>query len=60
MAINLVKHYIPNHSFDHWKNAMRNTIIFAIEKGLTSVHSNDPLYIGGLQQTWRIYHELLY
>lgn len=59
MAINLIKDHIPNHTYDSWKNAMRNTIKFAMEKGLTSVHSNDPLYLGGLKKTWKIYDELL-
>lgn len=58
-AMNIVKKHIPAHSYETWKNAMRKTILFAMEKGLTSAHSNDPLYLGGLAQTWSIYDELL-
>ncbi|WP_338469463.1 amidohydrolase [Niallia sp. XMNu-256] len=58
-AINLIKQHIPDHPYESWKNAMRNTIMYAMERGLTSVHSNDPLYLGGLEQTWKIYDELL-
>src|SRR5690625_6262185 len=38
---------------------MRRAIIFAMEKGLTSVHTNDPTHLGGLGQTYQIYDELL-
>ncbi len=58
-AMTIVKKHIPAHSYETWKNAMRKTIHFAMEKGLTSAHSNDPLYLGGLAQTWSIYDELL-
>ncbi|MBM4762996.1 amidohydrolase [Bacillus sp. B15-48] len=58
-AMDLIKEHIPSHSYDTWKEAMRKTIHFAIGKGLTSVHTNDPLYLGGLKQTWNIFDELL-
>lgn len=49
----------PNNSFDTWKNALRKAMKFVMEKGITSVHTNDPLYMGGLHQTYQIYDELL-
>ncbi|WP_067727706.1 amidohydrolase [Oceanobacillus damuensis] len=58
-ASELIKQHIPAKSFESLKNGMRQTIKFAMEKGLTSVHSNDPLYMGGLSQTYQIYDELL-
>ena len=58
-AANLVRQYIPERSYDDWKKAMRQTMQFAISKGLTSVHTNDPLYLGGLEQTWNLFNELL-
>ncbi|MBT2684167.1 amidohydrolase [Bacillus sp. ISL-37] len=58
-AANLIRAYIPERSYDEWKNAMRQTMHFAMSKGLTSVHTNDPLYLGGLEMTWNIFNELL-
>ncbi len=58
-AVNIFRQHIPERSYQDWKNAMRQTIQFAMQKGLTSVHTNDPLYLGGLEQTWNIYNELL-
>ncbi|WNF25110.1 amidohydrolase [Mesobacillus jeotgali] len=58
-AMNLIRQHIPERSYDDWKNAMRQTMHFAMSKGLTSVHTNDPLYLGGLEMTWNIFNELL-
>lgn len=58
-AMTLVKRHIPGHSYETWKEVMRKTMHFAMGKGLTSVHSNDPLFIGSLEKTWKLYDELL-
>ncbi|MBS8266488.1 amidohydrolase [Mesobacillus boroniphilus] len=58
-AANLIRQYIPERSYDDWKKAMRQTMHFAMSKGLTSVHTNDPLYLGGLEKTWNLFNELL-
>lgn len=58
-ASNLIKSYIPEKSYNELKYAMRQAIQFAMEKGLTSVHTNDPFYLGGLDQTYKLYDELL-
>ncbi|WP_152654862.1 amidohydrolase [Oceanobacillus sp. CFH 90083] len=55
----LFKAQIPNKSYETWKNALRKTINTVTGYGITSVHSNDPAYLGGLQQTYRLYQELL-
>ncbi|WP_080874125.1 amidohydrolase [Oceanobacillus timonensis] len=55
----LFKAQIPEKSYQTWKNALRQTMSSAIGYGLTSVHSNDPAYLGGLQQTYQLYQELL-
>jgi predicted amidohydrolase YtcJ len=31
----------------------------AVKRGLTSSHTNDPIYLGGFDQTYKMYHELL-
>lgn len=58
-ASELVTKYIPEKSYDEIKAAMRKAIHFAMEKGITSVHTNDPVYLGGLDQTYKIYDQLL-
>lgn len=58
-AKNLISRHIPAHTYPILKNALRKAIQFAMEKGLTSVHTNDPLYLGGLDQTYQLYDELL-
>lgn len=58
-ASELVTKHIPEKSYQTLKKAMRQTIQFAMEKGLTSVHTNDPVFLGGLEQTYQIYDELL-
>ncbi|GAB3048700.1 amidohydrolase [Virgibacillus ainsalahensis] len=58
-ASDIVNQHIPEKSYGELKSAMRKAIKFAMEKGLTSVHTNDPLYLGGLTQTYQIYDELL-
>ncbi|WP_085992633.1 amidohydrolase [Oceanobacillus senegalensis] len=58
-ARDLISQNIPRVTFPVLKDAMRKAIQFAIEKGLTSIHTNDSLYLGGLDQTYRVYDELL-
>ncbi|MFD2044829.1 amidohydrolase [Ornithinibacillus salinisoli] len=58
-AAEIFKQHIPEKSYTDLKSAMRQAIQFSIQQGLTSVHTNDPLHLGGLHQTYQIYHELL-
>jgi hypothetical protein len=58
-AGNLIQRHIPAHSYEVWKNAVRKAIQHALSKGLTSVHTNDPHTLGGVNQTYRMYDELL-
>ncbi|NYE03936.1 hypothetical protein F4694_000680 [Bacillus niacini] len=58
-ASQLVTKHIPDKTYDELKNGLGQAMKFAIKKGLTSVHTNDPAYLGGLQQTYRMYDELL-
>lgn len=58
-ASQLVTKYIPDKTYDELKNGLGQAMKFAIKKGLTSVHTNDPAYLGGLEQTYRIYDELI-
>lgn len=58
-ASEIIQKHIPNPSYEDWKNALRKAIQFAMKKGLTSVHTNDPSYIGGLDETYQLFDELL-
>jgi predicted amidohydrolase YtcJ len=58
-AQEIFKQRIPQKSYEELLQAMRTAIQFALQKGLTSVHTNDPLFLGGLQQTYNIFDSLL-
>src|SRR5690625_1470262 len=58
-ASRIITRHIPEPTYDELKKGMRQAIKFAMEKGLTSVHTNDPRYLGGIAQTWKIYDELI-
>jgi predicted amidohydrolase YtcJ len=58
-ASQLITKHIPDKTYDELKNGLGQAMKFAVKKGLTSVHTNDPAYLGGLEQTYRMYDELL-
>lgn len=58
-AAQLVTKHIPDRTYDELKNGLAEAMKFAVQKGLTSVHTNDPAYLGGLDQTYRMYDELI-
>lgn len=58
-ASQLITKYIPERTYEELKNGLRQAMSFAVKKGLTSVHTNDPAYLGGLEQTYRMYDELI-
>ncbi|MBY0120475.1 amidohydrolase [Bacillus sp. S/N-304-OC-R1] len=55
----LVTKHIPDKSYDELKHGLKQAMNFAIKKGLTSVHTNDPVYFGGLEQTYKLYDEII-
>ncbi|WP_243292283.1 amidohydrolase [Bacillus sp. FJAT-47783] len=58
-ASQLFTKHIPNKSYEQLKQALYKAMDYCMELGLTSIHTNDPLYLGGFEQTYRLYHELL-
>ncbi|MFL6560046.1 MAG: amidohydrolase, partial [Bacillus sp. (in: firmicutes)] len=58
-ASQLITKYIPERSYEELKNGLQQAMQFAVKKGLTSVHTNDPAYLGGLDQTYKMYDELI-
>ncbi|MEN2766664.1 amidohydrolase [Ornithinibacillus xuwenensis] len=58
-ASEIFQQHIPEKSYEELLRSMRQAIHYSMERGLTSVHTNDPLFLGGLEQTYRIYDTLL-
>ncbi len=51
---------IPERSYSMVKEGMEQAMDFALRQGLTSIHTNDPLYLGGFQQTYKMFDELIH
>ncbi|MEH7085209.1 amidohydrolase [Neobacillus drentensis] len=58
-ASQLITKYIPERSYQELKDGLKLAMQFAVKKGLTSVHTNDPAYLGGLDSTYKMYDELI-
>ncbi|MED1471832.1 amidohydrolase [Bacillus salipaludis] len=58
-ASKLFTKHIPDKTYEELKYGLGQAMKFAVKKGLTSAHTNDPLYFGGLYQTYRLYDELI-
>ncbi|RXT04333.1 amidohydrolase [Ammoniphilus sp. CFH 90114] len=59
-ASQLIRKYIPETSYDQLKQAVKQAMELSLELGLTSVHTEDLRYLGGFEQTYRIYDELIH
>lgn len=58
-ASQLITKYIPERTYEELKHGLQQAMQFAVKKGLTSVHTNDPAYLGGMDQTYKMYDELI-
>ena len=58
-ASGLIRKHIPGPTYEAYEKSMRGAIEFSMSKGLTSVHTNDPRFLGGFDQTYKIYDTLL-
>ncbi|MEH7504458.1 amidohydrolase [Neobacillus drentensis] len=58
-ASQLITKYIPERTYQELNNGLKQAMQFAVKKGLTSVHTNDPAYLGGLDSTYKMYDELI-
>lgn len=58
-ASTLFTEHIPSKSYEQIKHALKKAMNYCLSLGLTSLHTNDPLYLGGFDQTYRLYDELL-
>jgi predicted amidohydrolase YtcJ len=58
-ASGLITDHIPEKTYEELKSGLKAAMGFAVKKGLTSAHTNDPAYLGGLEQTYNLYDELI-
>lgn len=58
-ASKLIIEKIPERTYKELKSGLAQAMKIAVKKGITSVHTNDPAYLGGLEQTYKMYDELL-
>lgn len=58
-ASQLITRHIPEKTYEELKFALGQAMKYSVSLGLTGVHTNDPVYLGGLDQTYQMYHELL-
>lgn len=58
-ASTIISKHIPEKSYGQLKSALQAGLQQAIRLGLTSIHTNDPNYLGGARQTYRLFDELI-
>ncbi|KMY54249.1 hydrolase [Bacillus sp. FJAT-27231] len=58
-ASKLITEHIPEHTYDELKFGLEQAMDHVMKRGITSVHTNDPIYLGGFDQTYQLYDELL-
>ena len=55
----IITKHIPEKSYDQLKSALKAGLQQATSLGLTSIHTNDPTYLGGARQTYKLFDELI-
>ncbi|WP_175453965.1 amidohydrolase [Psychrobacillus sp. OK028] len=55
----IVSKHIPTKSYEQLKIALQAGLQQAVSLGLTSIHTNDPNYLGGARQTYKLFDELI-
>ncbi|WP_144463529.1 amidohydrolase [Siminovitchia fortis] len=58
-ASTLITDRMPEKTYEELKHGLSLAMEYAMKSGLTSIHTNDPRYLGGLDQTYKMYDELL-
>ena len=58
-ASEMITRNIPPVPYNKLKEALKKAMQYVIKQGLTSVHTNDPRSLGGFNQTYQMYDELL-
>lgn len=58
-ASEIFMQHVPERSYEDLKYSVSLAMDHALQNGITSVHTNDPMYLGGPEQTYQIFDELL-
>ncbi|QFF99598.1 amidohydrolase [Psychrobacillus glaciei] len=58
-ASTIVTKHIPKKSYMQLKNALKIAMEESVRLGFTSIHTNDPNYLGGAIQTYKLFDELV-
>ena len=58
-ASDLITERIPTKSYDQLKVALKWGLKEALKFGMTSIHTNDPTYLNGARQTYKLFDELI-
>ncbi|MDI2588292.1 amidohydrolase [Psychrobacillus sp. NEAU-3TGS] len=58
-ASTIITSHIPKKSFSQLKHALKTALHDAVSLGLTGIHTNDPNYLGGAFQTYKLFDELV-
>lgn len=58
-ASNIVTKHIPKKNYNQLKSAVKMALDDAVRLGLTSIHTNDPNYLDGANQTYKLFDELV-
>ena len=56
----LITPHIPEPTYDQLKSSLRQAVKLALKSGLTGAHTEDLRYLGGLDQTYQMYDELIH
>ncbi|MFS0645820.1 amidohydrolase [Siminovitchia sp. 179-K 8D1 HS] len=59
-ASTLITDRMPEKTYDELKQGLGLAMEHAMKRGLTSVHTNDPRYLGGFEQTYKMFDKLLH
>ncbi|WP_144511011.1 amidohydrolase [Bacillus sp. FJAT-22090] len=58
-ASTIITKHIPKKSYSQLKSALKMALQDAVSLGLTGIHTNDPNYLGGAIQTYKLFDELV-
>lgn len=58
-ASTIITDRIPIKSYEQLKHAVKWGLEDALRVGLTGIHTNDPTYLNGAKQTYKLFNELI-
>ncbi len=58
-ASNIITSHIPKMTYAHLKKALSLGMQESVRLGLTGIHTNDPTYLYGVNQTYKLFDEIV-